>query len=142
MTPFTITLPKPPSANKIWRYIPGRVLKSKEYRHWLSECMDMVWVANTGRATLLGPVTVAIVYSPKDGRYMDCDAPIKPVLDLLEAAGVYANDRQVCTVLAHRTEPNRKETFVRVTVAPAEVPLRTPGSPSPQCTDTSPHSDR
>lgn len=37
MTPVVVTLPYPPTANMLWRFVPGMAspLKSQAYREWL-----------------------------------------------------------------------------------------------------------
>jgi len=47
-------------------------------------------------------VEVDIVIRPRDARLMDIDNSIKPILDALQDAGLFDNDRQVSTVCCHR----------------------------------------
>lgn len=85
----SIEIPVPPSANRIWRVIRGgRVIKSKEYRDWLSFACLLIR-ANLKPVTL--PVSVRITITGGRGRW-DLDNRIKPTLDALKHANIIADD--------------------------------------------------
>jgi Holliday junction resolvase RusA-like endonuclease len=54
---------------------------------------------------MTGPVQVTYTVTPRDRRTPDVDAYEKHLLDCLQAAGVYANDKQVVQVSKERLEP-------------------------------------
>lgn len=101
---FVMTLPAPPSANKMYRYAGNRVLKSSAYRQWLKECDALIWQKGW-RDQMTGPLRVRIHITPKDNRLRDIDNYIKPCLDVLESAGVIENDRLVVTLEVERFSP-------------------------------------
>jgi Holliday junction resolvase RusA-like endonuclease len=88
----------PPSANRIWRISHNRVHKSPLYKMWLD---DEGYHARTqlGRECphepLQGEIGVELVIRPKDKRLRDIDNYCKPILDLLQHAGIIENDQSV-----------------------------------------------
>lgn len=93
MADITLLLPEPPSANRLWRNITmggkPRTLKSADYRKWLE--VAAVAVAQQSAAdTIPGPYRIRIT-CPKQRR--DLGNNEKPVSDLLQAAGVIADDK-------------------------------------------------
>lgn len=100
MTP--VLLPYPPSANRLWRNVRGRMIPSADALAWKREA---AWrVAAAGVRPLAGDVAVAIVLHPRQTAKgaasktrIDIDNPIKPLLDALQGVA-FANDRQVVHV--------------------------------------------
>ena len=125
---FEVTISKPPSANVIWRHVGQKVLKSRDYRQWLSDQSAVVWMAYNARPTITGSCEVHITYQPQDGRYLDLDNILKPVLDLLEAAGVFENDRLVEVIHLRRLPPRKNTNTLKVVVIPI-APHNQPGDP-------------
>lgn len=88
----------PPSANKIWRNVNGRTLKSREYRRWLDLATWEIRIQQIGPA-LEGPAVVSMsLRRPRANA--DIDNRIKPVLDALESGGALVNDKQVTCITA------------------------------------------
>jgi crossover junction endodeoxyribonuclease RusA len=107
----TVTLPYPPSANRIWRNIRGKTLKSEEYRSWLKEAS---WRISLAKDRLTeGPYGLAIQVGRKDKRRRDLDNFLKPISDALQAGGAVLNDSD-CEKLAMRWEPGLDGVRVRV----------------------------
>ena len=101
---MNLTLPLPPSVNSYWRSVsvkPGvtKVLISRDGRAWKKKALQLVAMQRTQVVT--GPVSITLTVYFKDLR-RDLDNTAKPVLDLLQAAGLYANDRQVTRLLMVR----------------------------------------
>lgn len=100
----TITLPFPPSANRLWRNFKGRTVISEGYRLWKETAG---WTLQAQRPQKHeGPVNIAIKLMMPDKRRRDIDNRIKPILDLLCAHRVIAGDdsrfvRSVSVSLAH-----------------------------------------
>ena len=94
----------PPSVNRYWRSVNGRVLISKEGRTYRTNTMctalEIGW-PKFGEKRL----AVSIQAFPPDRRRRDLDNILKAVLDALEAAGVYENDSQVDSLTITRMEP-------------------------------------
>lgn len=85
-----VTLEYPPSANRLWRNVKGRTLKSLEYRNWLAH---MAWhCAAQGETPLDGPFSVHIMVNRPDNRARDIDNLCKPILDAVAASGLIEND--------------------------------------------------
>lgn len=94
------TIPLPPSANKLWVPVAkGKMIKSEPYKAWLQEAgwmvkQQMLGSEGYGLEHIDGDADVAVTLVLPLSR-MDIDNPIKPTLDVLEAVGVFTNDRQV-----------------------------------------------
>ena len=101
MTTVNLQLPWPPSVNTYWRHISlrgkARVLVSKAGREYRVAVQRAVLAAR-GVAQMAGDVRVSIVAYPPDRRARDVDNLLKAVLDGMQAAGVYLNDTQICTL--------------------------------------------
>ena len=86
----SISLPFPPSTNRLWRVVRGRAICSKSYRDWIA----------TAGAELMGQrpkkhegaVSVSIELGPPDGRKRDLDNLAKATLDLLVKHRVIEGD--------------------------------------------------
>lgn len=93
-----LTLPLPPSANRYWRTVRGRMVISREARDFKAEVGYML---NTmGLSPLHGPVRVMVnVYRPtKRG---DLDNFLKVTLDSLRGYA-YDDDDQITELHAYR----------------------------------------
>lgn len=85
-----LTLDYPPSANRLWRNVNGKTLKSAEYRSWLTA---MTWhCAAQGEKPIEGPFTAHIMVNRPDERSRDIDNLCKPILDAVAASGTIEND--------------------------------------------------
>ena len=114
---LTFTVDCPPSANKIWRNVSNRAIKSKEYRTWLTiNSAEIHW--RHKYEMIKGPCEVHIKYTPPNKRFKDTDNVIKPCLDLLQAADVIENDSLVEIIHARRMPPQKAQNTVEITVIP------------------------
>lgn len=85
-----ITLPHPPSANRLWIRAKRGMRKSDAYCAWLNEAG---WFAKSQRpGKVLGAYKLSIHAPRPDKRARDIDNIIKPISDLLQAIGVVEND--------------------------------------------------
>lgn len=93
MTVFNVTLPYPPSSNKIWRKsTQGRLYLIKEVREFRTKVMSEVY----GKCTFgESKLNMEIKLYPPDKRKRDIDNPIKSILDALQCAKVYQDDAQI-----------------------------------------------
>lgn len=86
-----IVVPFPPSANRMWRAVHGKVLLSREGREYQARAHTALSVQRIEK--LEGPVGLRIVvYFPN--KRGDLDNRVKPLLDVLEGF-CYRNDSQV-----------------------------------------------
>ncbi len=90
-----ITLPWPPSVNRMWRSVRGRNILSAAGRDYRENGLKVV----SAQAPRCWPaevrLSVSISVYPPDRRRRDLDNMPKAVLDLLTHAGVYVDDSQI-----------------------------------------------
>ena len=93
---INLTLPWPPSVNRIWRSVGGRVLLSADGRAYRQTVAVAVVEQHGSGDPLTGRLSMAIRAYPVDRRRRDLDNLLKAVLDAIEHAGsVYENDSQI-----------------------------------------------
>lgn len=112
-----IKIPFPPTANHIWARGGKRTYLTKEYQTFLKIVSYAITRADEARP-LYGAraYAVAITVYPPDRRVRDLDNLIKPVLDALTRAGLWADDSRVCLITACKGAP-AVEPFAVVDVA-------------------------
>lgn len=86
---ITLTIAEPPSANRIWVMHRGRMRKSPAYREW-TETQARAVEQQLGGDCCLEWYSMAITLPPSR---RDPDNSIKPIGDLMQAAGAVRNDR-------------------------------------------------
>ena len=108
----------PPSINSYYRHVmfgkAPRVLISKpgrEYKEHVKRVLGDV-------EPLTGRLMVSIQLERMDNRACDIDNYVKPLLDSLEAAGLFLNDNQIDQLVVKRGPKFR---FGRVTVLVEEI---------------------
>lgn len=94
-----LSLPYPPSANRLWRNFKGRSIKSAEYRDWLNRGQAAIIDACIG-GQFSGPYHLEIQATRPDRRARDIDNLIKPTSDLIATAGLVTNDSNAQSVKA------------------------------------------
>ena len=85
----------PPSANRLWRFVPGRrPMKSLEYRGWLSRTGLYVRTLVKEKHDL-PPKKPWGLFVIAEGltRRRDLDNIIKPICDMLSYSGIVPDDR-------------------------------------------------
>lgn len=97
---ITVTLPWPPSVNRMWRTprsgpLAGRTMLSTEGREYRQAVADQVMVQHVPRHTLKGKLIVSIAAHPPDRRERDLDNLLKAILDGLKHAGVMKSDGDI-----------------------------------------------
>ena len=106
-TMLTFDLPGlPPSANRLWRCVNGRVLKAREYREWRKGAVLALMLQAKGRI-VEGPFAVYIVVYGMTRR-RDIDNVAKPTLDALAKAGVVSDDRWCDCLSIQRGDPKAR----------------------------------
>jgi len=93
-----VALPYPPSVNRYWRSVNGRVVLSREGRAYREHAQHLARQSKPFR----GEVWLRIVVSPPDRRNRDMDNVLKAILDALQHAGVYLDDSQVSELYVRR----------------------------------------
>lgn len=94
----TLTLPYPPSANRLWRAVKGRQIKSAAYRSWLAEAA--VLIAAQRPKPVAGLYRLTLIATRPDKRRRDIDNLIKPCGDALVQSGVIGDDSDALSVYA------------------------------------------
>ena len=97
----TLTVPLPPSANNLFfnRRTGGRA-KSTAYRQWLATCQGEVLAQRVQAFPARRSMQINIAVELD--RKRDLDNTIKPLIDMLQAAGVIENDKWVDSIHATR----------------------------------------
>jgi Holliday junction resolvase RusA-like endonuclease len=90
-----VTFDPPPSANRLWRSVRGRVIKAPAYARWIGAAAWMVRTSMRGRNSALQGDLAATVKIPRKHKGRDLDNCIKPCFDALQAGGAIENDRQI-----------------------------------------------
>jgi crossover junction endodeoxyribonuclease RusA len=116
-----LTLPYPPSINHYWRRVGPRTLLSREGRTFRRNVCALLGGGGPRKPPSGGRIALAMDAFPPDRRRRDLDNIAKPVLDVLEHAGLYEDDSQVDLLLTRRRDPVRGG---RLDVRFEEFPLR------------------
>lgn len=93
LSPITLTLPTPPSVNKLFRNVRGvgRV-KSRAYKDWIGHAG---WVLRSQRPGRISGRVVIVLSVEQAGPMSDIDNRVKALFDLLVAHSVIDDDRFV-----------------------------------------------
>lgn len=107
----TLTLPEPPSANRWWRMVNGRMILSKAARQYKADLAVL-----RGYRVADGPVAVTL-YWYRGRKSGDLDKRIGVALDALQGV-LFENDSQIVELVAYRFDDAANPRLV-VTVRPA-----------------------
>lgn len=111
MAYIQLTLPYPPSTNRLWRRAGKRIHKDAKYTAWLEEAG---WVAREQCSWgLSGKYQLTILAARPDRRKRDLDNLIKPVSDLLASVGIIGDDCD-CEMVVARWIPEPEGVHVRI----------------------------
>ncbi|MGN6094238.1 MAG: RusA family crossover junction endodeoxyribonuclease [Luteibacter jiangsuensis] len=97
---IALTLPWPPSVNRIWRTpnkgpLAGRTMLAADGREYRLAVQNTVLNQLRSFPQLPGRLKVVLTLNPPDRRRRDIDNSAKAVLDSLMHAGVYRDDSQI-----------------------------------------------
>ncbi len=116
---WTVTLPWPPSTNRIWRNVAvsgkPRTLLSQEGRVYRKAVADACLAAKLAGKQIPDRLALRLVVQAPDRRARDLDNTVKAVQDALTHAGVWLDDSQIDRLLVERG-PVVKGGMVSVTV--------------------------
>ena len=95
VTEMRLTLPFPPSVNRLYRAVGGRSILSETYRAWRAEAGTLLMAQRPRKVH--GPVSVTVELKPRDRRRRDIDnCGFKAVLDLLVTMRIIDADDNTC----------------------------------------------
>ncbi|MDX7873958.1 RusA family crossover junction endodeoxyribonuclease [Aeromonas caviae] len=116
---WTVTLPWPPSTNRIWRNVAvsgkPRTLLSQEGRVYRKAAADACLLGKLAGKQIPDRLALRLVVQAPDRRARDLDNTVKAVQDALTHAGVWLDDSQIDLLLVERG-PVVKGGMVSVTV--------------------------
>lgn len=116
MSAVYLTLPLPPSNNRLWRRSGTTIHKSTRYTAWLKEAG---WMAKSQRpGSVSGPYKIRIEAARPDKRRRDLGNLEKAVSDLLQDLGVIRDDAD-CEMISMRWVTSGQG--IAVSVEPAGV---------------------
>lgn len=98
---ITVRLPFPPSANRLWRNVRGRTIRSAEYDAWLEKAsweVRRVVSMQHDRKGVQGPYGLTILACPPDRRKRDLGNLEKAVSDALAKGGAVQDDSLAQTI--------------------------------------------
>ena len=98
---MTLTLPFPPSANRLWRHWKGRTLLSKQGRDYHAR-VALEWALARGQGFGRRKLRVSIVAWLPDARRRDLDNLLKCACDAMQRACVFADDSQIVRLCIER----------------------------------------
>ena len=100
-----IRLPYPPSTNRYYRVVEGRVLISKDGRAYRQKICSIIHSLKLETAKKSIELEMVIHAHPPDRRQRDVDNLQKPLLDALEKAFLFENDSQIKKLTTEMLEP-------------------------------------
>jgi Holliday junction resolvase RusA-like endonuclease len=111
---MTFTLPLPETTNHAYATAQGRWYKTVKQKAWENEAGYLV-MSKWDKKPLKGFIGMTIdLYLKRD---RDIDGSIKPILDLFQRLGIYANDRNVTELLVEKFIDKKKpRVFVELEV--------------------------
>ena len=112
-----LSIPWPPSANKLHACYRGRKISTPAYRAWRADCLERLSTLGGPRGHD-GPVRVTVNLYPGTRMRFDADNKLKPVLDMLVALGVIVDDdskhvREVLVRVCQTANKQRRREFGR-----------------------------
>ena len=116
-----LKLPFPISANRYWQIVGKRLIKTKQARSFISNVV-FCWLdekakgAKSFKEDDYLALSVAVFYPIKRGPDVDLDNLCKVLIDAMETAQIFPNDKQFRHIqLTREYNPNR-DGFVRITI--------------------------
>lgn len=110
-----LTLPWPPSVNRYWRSVNGRVLIAAAGRCYRTDVELVMRLAGLRGVGAL-PVEVAIEAWLPDLRRRDIDNVLKAPLDALTHAGMWEDDSQVMALSIRKAGMDRARPRLELTI--------------------------
>jgi crossover junction endodeoxyribonuclease RusA len=106
-------LPFPPSNNRYYRNVNGRMIISREGREYATRVAGIIQTVTS--ETFLDGIVVNIKAHMPDKRRRDVDNMLKVPLDAMQKAGVYGDDSQIIRLAIEKvysTQPGRLDVLI------------------------------
>lgn len=117
-----LTLPWPPSVNRYWRSVNGRVLIAAAGRRYRTD-VELAYRLGQPRGAGVGelPVQVTIAAWVPDLRRRDIDNMLKAPLDALTHAGLWLDDSQIHWLCIFKAGIDRHRPRLEIKVKPLPI---------------------
>lgn len=116
-----LKLPFPISANRYWQIAGKRLIKTKQARSFISHVV-LCWInershgAKSFKENDNLALSVSVFYPVKKGPDIDLDNLCKVLIDAMETAQIFPNDKQFKYIQLVREYNPGKDGFVEVTI--------------------------
>jgi crossover junction endodeoxyribonuclease RusA len=101
MSVFNVTLPLPPSANKLFANVPGKGrVKTRAYKNWRRNAILSIFAQVRADRRIGGPVGLS--FCVPTGMRGDLDNRLKATIDALVASNRIDDDKHVQSILILR----------------------------------------
>jgi crossover junction endodeoxyribonuclease RusA len=111
-------LHEPPSANRWWRMVRGRMVTSKEARQYKQDVQSVALASGMVNPIPKGTEVRVAFFWWRGRKSGDLDKRLGVLLDALQGVA-YENDSQIVEIEAHRSDsPNPHACVVHITPAP------------------------
>ena len=114
----SLSIPFPPSTNRIWRNVQGRTLLSRVGREYRARVVESVYAARVqgfGRQKL----RLVIGAHMPDERRRDLDNLLKAANDALQAARLFEDDSQITDLRIYRAGLDRQNPRLTISLEAA-----------------------
>tara|TARA_R110002012_G_scaffold198367_1_gene367251 strand:- start:2065 stop:2487 length:423 start_codon:yes stop_codon:yes gene_type:complete len=116
-----LKLPFPISANRYWQIVGKRLIKTKQARSFISDVV-FCWLNEKTKGVKAFKeddylaLSVAVFYPVKRGPDVDLDNLCKVLIDAMETAQIFPNDKQFRHIQLTRCHNPHREGFVLVNI--------------------------
>jgi crossover junction endodeoxyribonuclease RusA len=86
-------LPFPPSTNRLWRSVRGRVLKSSHYKQWQRDAKNAAITQSLSKLPVFGVYELELKLATQLRKRSDADNFLKAVHDSAKALGLIVDDK-------------------------------------------------
>lgn len=116
-----LKLPFPISANRYWQIVGKRLIKTKQARAFISDVV-FCWLNEKAKGAKAFKeddylaLSVAVFYPVRRGPDVDLDNLCKVLIDAMETAQIFPNDKQFRHIQLTKEYNSGREGFVRITI--------------------------
>lgn len=122
MDEISLTLPWPPSINRLWRMGKGNWYSTKIYKDYQKVVYYTVNLSRRLKFDDNAVLSMTLCATPPDRRKRDLDGLFKAVWDSLQHAGLYKDDSQIKILVARMEDPDPfKVGFVKIKIVSLNI---------------------